>query len=195
MQVRWPIFVPPANSRLRKQAEAMLYVLQRDISASGPTLGREWERAPPRYSQQAINRVTPKTKWVGLGREIRPQLVVYAQTLISVSPADQADARAIAKSRMVGWAAKPEVDGNLAKLLRDEIRSVWPAFPRQEPALSRPTLKTHAQAGVEGSDRFALSEPDRPPSHLAALSLGGETCRLPAIGRHAGSTSAVWRLR
>ena len=60
---------------------------------------------------------------------------------------------------MVGWAAKPEVDGNLAKLLRDEIRSVWPAFPRQEPALSRLTLKTHAQAGVEGSDRFALSEP------------------------------------
>jgi hypothetical protein len=106
------------------------------------------------FSLNAINSVTPLTRWRALKVEIQPALAVYARTLLSRSSAGRAAARKSAQDSMVSSAANQEVQESLNELLKGKIRKVW---PKQNPSSKRAMVK--GQANFEGSDRFTLSEP------------------------------------
>jgi uncharacterized protein with NAD-binding domain and iron-sulfur cluster len=119
-------------------------------------------RASPQtqgFTDNAIASVTPLTRWTALKNEIRPALVVYAQTLLPPSSAGQAVAREKAKSLMVSCAANQEVQGSLNELLNGNIHKIWPDFAKQNQSSKPAMVKAQGLANFEGSNRFALSEP------------------------------------
>jgi uncharacterized protein with NAD-binding domain and iron-sulfur cluster len=110
--------------------------------------------------REAIAGAAPgKPPWVELSAGIWAQLKELAGALAFTSPDERDAARARFEACLVKSAIESGVDKNLAGLLLEEMRPVWPrAFVNGFNA-EKLVVDRHVQANFEGSDRYTLSEP------------------------------------
>ena len=146
---------PLADSELRKQADATLHAVKEQLNNS---LGAPVEEdAAGQLLDQAIDRILANTLWVNLP-DSRSELINYARTLMSGG--DQEAATAQAKSRLLKRAADQKAADSLSRLLQAKsIGRVWPGAFSNQNARDWFEPVRDAQANVEGSDRYTLSEP------------------------------------
>ena len=110
--------------------------------------------------REAIAGAAPgKPPWVELSADIRAKLEELAGALASTSSDERDAARARLEACLVKSAIESGVDENLTRLLRQEMRPVWPRAFANGANAEELQVDRHAQANFEGSDRYTLSEP------------------------------------
>jgi uncharacterized protein with NAD-binding domain and iron-sulfur cluster len=96
-----------------------------------------------------------------LSGDIQPELDELAKDLAS-NPQDLLSADAKIKrieAYLVEKKVKDRVEKDLERLLKEEMRLVWPAAFKNGSSAYAFIIDSHVQANFEGSDRYTLSEP------------------------------------